>query len=175
MHWTSQPDPTTGELFAVAHNITELKSATNELFQSRQQYKEFFDFAHAMICSHDEKGRIQTINAQGAEWLGYSVESMIGTKITEYMIPEHAEGFDEYLDKILSEGSASGIMGLRSKSGEQTYWAFNNILKESGDTAKIFGYALEITNRIQLEQELKLALSENRFPCWFTSDPAGLI
>ncbi|NNE30350.1 MAG: response regulator, partial [Saprospiraceae bacterium] len=41
MHWTAQPLPSTGELFAVAHDITELKEA-NEIAEKSIQAKDRF-------------------------------------------------------------------------------------------------------------------------------------
>ncbi len=157
MHWTCQPDTTTGELFAVAHDITAFREATQELSNSREQYKEFFDFSHAMICSHDMDGVIQSINPQGAGWLGYDVDFMVGKKISEFIVPDLADGFERYLSEIKEKKESQGILALQTKDGKNTYWTYSNSLREADGEKKVLAYALDISNRINLERELKTA------------------
>lgn len=57
MHWTCQPDMATGELFAVAHDITELKVALSKLEDSNTQLDQF-----AYVVSHDLKSPLRAIS-----------------------------------------------------------------------------------------------------------------
>lgn len=157
MHWNCQPDTTTGELFAVAHDISALKKATEDLSQSRAEYKEFFDFSHAMICSHDLEGTILSINPQGAGWLGYDVEAMIGNKISEFIVPEYVDGFDDYLREIRETEESQGVLALQTRTGEHTFWTYSNSLHEIDGDKKVLAYALDISSRLSLERELKEA------------------
>lgn len=128
LHWTCQPDPETGELFAVAHDITDLKEIERKLKKSNEQLDQF-----AYIVSHDLKAplrAIATLSTFIEEDLGSALTgeisetfallksrvsrmealingildySRVGRKTEELELVNMSELLDELLDSILPE------------------------------------------------------------------------
>lgn len=79
LHWTCQPDTNTGELFAVAHDISELKNAKQELTKTNEQLDEF-----AYVISHDLKAPLRAISTL-SEFLEEDLEGQLDGDSLEHL------------------------------------------------------------------------------------------
>ena len=52
--------------------------------------------------------------------------------IRDGLLPEYRDDFDKYLEKVKTEGSAKGVMKVRTASGEVRMWEYYNTLRTQG-------------------------------------------
>ena len=120
------------------------------------------DFGLGLVCVHTLDGHLLSVSPEGAKVLGYKPEEMVGRYFYEFLSPEVRDQFRFYLDQVQNEGTATGLMRVITKSGQERIFAYSNICRrEAGKPAYVLGHATDITDLKRAEQHLRMA--EQRF------------
>ena len=147
--------------FVLANDITERKKAEDALRRSEDRYRDLVDNSHELICTHDLEGRVLSVNPWAARALGYPQESLIGMNIRDGLLPEYREQFDDYLETVKTQGSARGVMKVRTATGETRQWEYYNTLRTEGVEQPIVrGMAHDATERREALKREKEARHE---------------
>jgi len=173
---TSHPLDFAGRRAALvlANDITERKRAEQALRESEDRYRDLVDNSHELMCTHDLDGRVISVNPWAARVLGYKQEALVGMNIRDGLVPEYRYQFDQYIEKVKTEGSARGVMRVRTASGETRLWEYYNTLRTQGVEKPIVrGMAHDATERrkaLDREKEARLeAEAANRVKDEFLS------
>jgi PAS domain S-box-containing protein len=140
-------------------DITNIKNIQQQIEESEKKYREIIDNSLAIITTHDLEGKFLNANPMIGKVFGYSEEEFIGHPLTDFMLDDDKPFFNEtYLNKIKINKEATGIFRVLHKNGHIVYTLYNNYLKEeSGKEPYVIGFAVDITERILAEKELKKA------------------
>lgn len=160
--------------FVLIHDVTERRKAEIALRSSEDRYRDLVDNSHELICTHDLEGKVLSVNPWAARVLGYPREKLIGMNIRDGLVPEYRAQFDQYLNTMKTNGSARGVMKVRTASGETRLWEYYNTLRTDGVEAPIVrGMAHDVTERreaLKREKEARLeAEAANRVKDEFLS------
>jgi hypothetical protein len=140
--------------------ITEQKEFEEKIRRSEKRYKDLFNHSQALICTHNMTGKLLDINPEVCRILGYREEEMLGRNIQEFMSAENRQKFEkEYLQAIRSgESALSGVFCVLNKQGKEIYLLYKNYrMEEPGLEPYVIGFSQDITDRIQMERELRFA------------------
>jgi PAS domain S-box-containing protein len=155
--WVATPDPVTGELFSVGRDITEKRNTEKELFRIQERFRTFINNSQGIMCTHSGDGKLLYVNEATTHMLGYSKEELEGKSITVMLAPETKSDLVNYLEVVNKKGSAEGLMKVMTKGGSKKIWKYNNVKIFNDEEAYIVSNALDITELIYIEKELKKA------------------
>ncbi len=143
-------------------NVTEKLKAERQLAQSEAKYRDLVENIQDMVCTHDLKGKILSVNHAATKMLGFSEEQLVAMNVRDLLTPNFRHLFRHYIREVEMNGSARGIMYVHSVSGDVRVWEYYNTLKTDGvQTPIVRGLARDITERSNAEK--KLASREERY------------
>jgi PAS domain S-box-containing protein len=140
-------------------DITDIKKIQQQVIQSEKRYRDVIDNSLAIVTTHDLEGRFLTVNPMVEKQYGYQDDDVIGRFLTDFMPDEDKLLFNEsYLKIIKNNKEATGIFRVLHKDGHIVYSLYNNYLKEEpGKKPYVIGFAVDISDRVLAEKELKIA------------------
>ncbi len=160
----------------VQERTAELASAYEELRESEERLRGFFENVPDILFAHNMEGQFTDINKKGLELSGYSRNEIVGKNILETGILP--------LDQI--EGVVAGIKGI--EEGKSGYPYEVQLMKRDGSriaveavsfpikrkgVLEVMGIARDITERKRMENALKN--SEEKLRTMFASMADGVV
>tara|TARA_R110002012_G_scaffold86322_2_gene214614 strand:+ start:134703 stop:139034 length:4332 start_codon:yes stop_codon:yes gene_type:complete len=157
LQWTASPEPATGNIFAIGRDISVEREKELKLKESEEKLRVFFENSQGLMCTHDLDGNFLSVNASGAEILGYTVGEITSMNLFDIVPSKAHNEVHAYLELIKEKGKAKGQMFTCHKNGSIHTWLFNNVLEKSNLSSSyyVIGNAIDITSRALLEEDLK--------------------
>src|SRR5436305_2654987 len=119
------------------------------------------DLAGDLVCTHDLDGRILSANAAACQSLGMTAAELRRFSVRDLLPPGGACGFDDYVQALLRDGAASGMMKLETPGGRRI-WEYRNTIERNDDAAPVVhGVARDVTARE--EEFVEVRRSEDYF------------
>lgn len=155
IEWYFKPNRQNTEIIGFGRNITHDIEEHRKLESSERRFRNFFENAIGLMSMHDLDGKILAVNEKGREILDFSPEDVGNLSLQQLVPPQHLENLNDYMQRIIEKGEDTGTMILRTKTGKDIYWMYNNML-ETDENGKqyVVSTALNMTERIQLERDL---------------------
>lgn len=156
LQWVVTPEPMTGNIFAIARDVSQEKEKERMLILSEERARVFFESSQGFMCTHDLKGNFVSVNGAGATILGYTREEILTMSLFDIVPVGRHGNLHAYLSKIVNDGQDQGQMVTLRKNGDYRIWMYNNILeRDSEGNVYVIGNAVDITERHLLEQDLR--------------------
>ena len=158
---------------SVSRNISDRKQSEEALRDSEDRYRDLVEHSEDLVCTHDLEGNLLSVNPAPARLLGYEVAELLKIPMRELIVPEYRGLFDEYLAGIKVNGADKGSLCVKTRSGEQRVWEYNNTLRTEESASPIVrGMAHDVTER--RAAEAALWTSEKRHRLLFEKNVAGV-
>jgi PAS domain S-box-containing protein len=146
---------------AVARRITDSLSSLISIRQQREseaKYRLLIESLQEGIWMIDKKACISFVNQRMAQMLGYNVEEMQGKHLFSFMDERGKEIATQNLERRKQGISEQHDFELLRKDGSRIYtsMATSPILDEAGNYAGALASVTDITERRQIEEELRL-------------------
>ena len=143
-------------IIATGIDVTIQRGAEETLRESEARYRQLVEGSLGMVCTHDLKGVILTVNTHGAQSIGRTREDMAGHRLAEFMPDDRHLGFDKYLSDIIRRGEVQGLLHLRHVNGEVRVVAYRNKLIEvPGRDPYVLGFGVDISEQVRAEDQLR--------------------
>ncbi|MCD8739498.1 PAS domain S-box protein [Mucilaginibacter roseus] len=141
-------------------DITDRKRAEEQLLISEKKYREQYNLSPALIYTHDLNGNILSVNPAIADTLGFEQDEVNGKNIAQYLTDEDGAKLEKlYLNKLKAKGHARGVFRAMHHDGKNTVYLFyqSYVVGADTDQSYIIGFSHDITDRINIEKELRKA------------------
>ncbi|WP_263368350.1 PAS domain S-box protein [Edaphobacter bradus] len=143
-------------IIATGIDVTSQRVAESTLRESEARYRQLVEGSLGLVCTHDLKGNILTLNAHGAETIGRSVDDVVGHSLAEFIAPERRGKLPDYYKKISETGEAQGLLHLLHTDGETRVIAYRNkLITTPGRTPYVLGFGVDISEQVRAEGRLR--------------------
>lgn len=156
IQWSITPNVYEKYSFVVGRDIT-IETAKNLALEiSENKLRSFFENSQGLMCTHDLEGRLLSVNQAGAALLGYKKEEVLKMSLADLIPAYHHDFFRDYLTRIQQNRKDAGLMKTLHRDGSTLFWLYNNVLeKDSKGKDYVIGNAIDLTERLKLERDLK--------------------
>lgn len=156
LQWVATPEPGTDNIFAIARDVTQERFREEQLHNSENRFRAFFENSQGLMCTHTLDGKFLSVNEAGAGSIGYTTEEITGKSLFDIIAEKYHPLLRAYLKEIATKEKANGLMYVCHKDGSPRTWLFNNILTYSMDGMPyVIGNSTDITERYLLETDLR--------------------
>lgn len=141
-------------------DITDRKKAEEQLLVSEKKYREQYNLSPALIYTHDLDGNILSVNPAIADTLGFEQDEVNGKNIAQYLPDTDSAKLEKlYLNKLKAKGHARGVFRAMHNDGKNIVYLFYQSYVAGADSNQpyIIGFSHDITDRINIEKELRKA------------------
>ena len=149
---------------AVARDITELKHAQNALVKSEQRLQALYDDTPSMFFTLGKDRKIKSVNAFGAEELGYQITDLIGKPIYDLFYQDDLQQLTSVIDHCFSALGGIQHWELRKKhKNGTTIWVKETarLVKDQSGNDQLFIVSEDISERHKLSQKLSYQASHD--------------
>jgi PAS domain S-box-containing protein len=165
--------PFQGGLLVYFRDITARQQAEEKLRQSEDRYRDLVENCGLLIGTHDMAGRVLSVNQSVVAYCGENnTDDLIGKSLAEFLTPDVRHLFPAYLEQVLTEGHARGVMKVLTPTGEERIVEYDNSLRQDGAEPIVRCIGRDVTE--QKCAEAALAQSEERFRSLSASSPVGI-
>jgi two-component system sensor histidine kinase VicK len=143
-------------IIATGIDVTTQRTAEATLRESEARYRQLVEGSLGMVCTHDLRGNLLSINHHGAETLGRTLEEMVGHNLSEFIVPDRKAAMPVYLKKIADTGEAQGLLHLEHVDGELRVVAYRNkLIVVPGRAPYVLGFGVDISEQVRAEGRLR--------------------
>src|SRR5271168_759346 len=143
-------------IIATGIDVTTQRAAEATLRESEARYRQLVEGSLGMVCTHDLRGTVLTINTHGAETLGRTIEEMTNHNLEEFIVPDRRAALPAYLKKIGETGEAQGLLHLSHADGDMRVVAYRNkLIVVPGRAPYVLGFGVDISEQVRVEGRLR--------------------
>jgi len=144
----------------IIQDFTERKMAEEKLRKSEGLYHSLVETSQDLIWQCDAEGRYTYLNLAWGNILGYELDEMLGKKFSDLQTTASAARSLIEFNRLLEGNSVNNFETTHTgKSGNEIHLVFNALFMcdENGEIVGASGTAYDITQRKQIEEELRQA------------------
>ncbi len=149
-------------LIATGIDVTAQRVAEATLRESEARYRQLIEGSLGMVCTHDLRGVLLSVNAHTAATIDRTVDEMIGHPFTEFMRPGRDPFVAAYFQEIQQTGEAQGLLHLCHRNGEIRVIAYHNkLIDVPGRSPFVLGFGVDISEQIRAEDKLRVLIRQS--------------
>jgi PAS domain S-box-containing protein len=152
----------TPSIQVIFRDITERKQAEAQLKKNETMFTQLFQNVPIAVVLLDENGKVNQVNRGFEQMFGYEMHELKGKNLNDYIVPDylHNEGID--LNNLITSNK---VVRLETIRGQKNGKIVNVILygvpiMQENQTIGIYGVYIDITERMKVEDELKIRNAE---------------
>ena len=155
LQWRAMPDPTSGEIYATAEDVTESRRVIEEVKRLSRIAREI----PSVAVITDTEGRITWVNQAFEDVTEYTLEEVLGTKPGDLLQGEHTDSETvREMREALRANRSFDVEVLNYKKSGEPYWVeieCQPLLNDNGGLEGFLAVQSDITERVLAKADLE--------------------
>jgi PAS domain S-box-containing protein len=149
-------------IIATGIDVTEQRAAEDTLRESEARYRQFVEGSLGLVCTHDLNGILLSVNAYGAQSMGYSQEEVVGRQFAEFMPEERRGCMGRYIEQMIQKREVQGLLYLQHIHGDVRIIAYRNkLIETSARPPYVLGFGIDISEQVRAEEQLRALMRQS--------------
>ena len=146
----------------IVHDITESKRTKDEVKKNESYFTQLFNIIPMAVVRLDETGKVELVNQGFTEMFGYSLSELIGKNLNDFIVPDEFQNEGIDINNLIASNK---ILQREVVRKTKTKKLVNVILygmpvRVEQKAIGIYGVYIDITERKNMEEELRVRNSE---------------
>lgn len=146
----------------IFRDITERKKAEAQMKKNETMFTQLFQNVPIAVVLLDENGKVNLVNHGFNQMFGFDINELKGKNLNDHIVPDHLhnEGID--LNNLIASNKVVRLDTVRKhKDGRIVNVILYGVpIMQENQTIGIYGVYIDITDRMKVEEELKIRNAE---------------
>ena len=142
------------------YEISELKRSSDLLTSEKKILDEILDNLPGTFYIWDDRPQLIRWNRKHEEITEYSADEYPGMQPTDFFIEKEHRAIEAAVEKTFADGEVTIEATLMTKSGKKIPHVYSAVRTMMGDKPVLMGFGIDISERKNVEQQLRKVLSE---------------
>jgi len=145
-------------------DISERKRAEESVRDSEAGFRAALEALGEGVVIADEQDQIVYVNSRMAHLTDYSMEEMLGEKVSELLVPEEDAEPYRARSEMLLQGFSEQVEAMVKRKGGERFWAEINATPFRDPHGEVIGTLsaiIDVTERKRIQEELVRAIDDS--------------
>jgi PAS domain S-box-containing protein len=146
----------------IFRDITERKQAEARIKKNETMFTQLFQNVPIAVVLLDENGKVNQVNHGFQQMFGFDMHELKGKNLNDYIVPDHLQNEGIDLNNLIASNKVVRLDTIRKhRDGRQVNVILYGVpIMQENQTIGIYGVYIDITDRMKVEDELKIRNAE---------------
>ena len=146
----------------IFRDITERKIAEAQSKKNETMFTQLFQNVPIAVVLLDENGKVNQVNQGFVQMFGYEMQELRGKNLNDYIVPDHLQNEGIDLNNLIASNKVVRLDTIRRhRDGRIVNVILYGVpIMQENQTIGIYGVYIDITDRMKVEEELKIRNAE---------------
>jgi PAS domain S-box-containing protein len=146
----------------IFRDVTERKQAEARIKKNETMFTQLFQNVPIAVVLLDENGKVNQVNHGFHQMFGYAMHELKGKNLNDYIVPDHLQNEGIDLNNLITSNKVVRLDTVRQhRDGRIVNVILYGVpIMQENQTIGIYGVYIDITDRMKVEEELKIRNAE---------------